>query len=89
MDIHYLSNPVLIRLVSSSIPHESKGRTQSLSKQPYRFVQCLSGCKGHGVNALWFCLQATSWYGEELEKYMTQLGHTVSIINPAPIKAYA
>lgn len=53
------------------------------------FDQCLSWSKSHGATSLWFCLEATSWYGEELSEYMTHLGHTVSIINPARIKAYA
>ena len=53
------------------------------------FEQCLSWCKGHDANVLWFCLEATSWYGEELAEYMSQLGHMVSVINPSRIKAYA
>lgn len=35
------------------------------------------------------CLEATGTYGEALATYLHESGHTVSIINPAAIKAYA
>src|SRR5829696_5860417 len=34
------------------------------------------------------CLEATGAYGEALSTYLYEAGHTVSVINPAAIKAY-
>jgi transposase len=39
-----------------------------------------------GVHA---CLEATGTYGEALALFLRQAGHTVSLINPAAIKAFA
>jgi transposase len=35
------------------------------------------------------CLEATGSYGEALSLFLYQVGHTVSVINPAAIKAFA
>jgi len=35
------------------------------------------------------CLEATGLYGDEVALYLHQTGHTVSVVNPARIKAYA
>jgi len=35
------------------------------------------------------CLEATGTYGEALALFLHQAGHTVSVINPAAIKAFA
>ena len=68
---------------------DKKERHKVFQNNHTGFEQCLGWCKSHGASKLWFCLEATSWYGEELSEYMTHLGHAVSIINPARIKAYA
>jgi transposase len=33
-------------------------------------------------------LEATSWYGEDLSNFMHDLGHNVSMVNPAQIRAF-
>lgn len=35
------------------------------------------------------CLEATGAYSEAIATYLYQQGHTVSVVNPARIKAYA
>jgi transposase len=35
------------------------------------------------------CLEATGLYGDEVAQYLHEAGHTVSVVNPARIKAYA
>jgi len=45
----------------------------------------LSKHKTHRVHA---CMEATGPYGEDLAMFLHQAGHTVSIINPAQIKAF-
>ena len=39
--------------------------------------------------ALHACMEATSTYGEELATYLHELGHKVSIVNPARVKGFA
>jgi len=42
--------------------------------------------KAHTLHA---CMEATSTYGVELATYLHDLGHTVSIVNPARVKGFA
>lgn len=41
---------------------------------------------GHQINA---CLEATGNYGEDLATFLHEVGHTVSMVNPARIKGFA
>lgn len=43
----------------------------------------------HGVTQVHACLEATGRYGEALAQFLYDAGHTVSVVNPAQIKAYA
>jgi transposase len=43
----------------------------------------------HGRRTVHACLEATGLYGDEVAWYLHEAGHTVSVINPARIKAYA
>jgi len=40
------------------------------------------------VETVHACLEATGQYGEAVAEYLYQLGHIVSVVNPARIKAY-
>jgi transposase len=42
-----------------------------------------------GVESLHACLEATGSYGESLALFLYEAGHTVSVINPAAIKAFS
>jgi len=42
-----------------------------------------------GVQCVHACLEATGTYGDSLALFLHQAGHTVSVINPAAIKAFA
>ena len=42
-----------------------------------------------GVERVHACLEATGSYGEALARSLHEAGHTVSVINPAAIKAFA
>jgi transposase len=44
--------------------------------------------KGHGNGEVHVCLEATGQYGEEVAEYLFELGHQVSVVNPARIKRY-
>ena len=43
----------------------------------------------HGAARAHVCLEATGPYSEEVALYLHQQGHTVSVVNPARVKAFA
>jgi transposase len=42
----------------------------------------------HGVDELHVCMEATGTYWEAVAEYLADQGYTVSVVNPAQIKAY-
>jgi transposase len=53
------------------------------------FSQLSAWLTKYKVEQVHACLEATGAYGEALSTYLYEAGHTVSVINPAQIKAYA
>ena len=53
------------------------------------FEQLREWLSRQGVGQVHACLEATGTYGEALSLFLHQAGHTVSVINPAAIKAFA
>ncbi|HET6671293.1 MAG TPA: IS110 family transposase [Pyrinomonadaceae bacterium] len=53
------------------------------------FEQLSSWLLRQGSEQVHACLEATGTYGEALSLYLHERGHTVSVINPAAIKAFA
>ena len=53
------------------------------------FAQLSDWLSKQGVKCVHACLEATGTYGEALALHLYQAGHTVSVVNPAAIKAFA
>ncbi len=53
------------------------------------FQQLAAWLEKHGAARLHACMEATGAYGEALALHLHQAGHTVSVVNPAAIKAFA
>ncbi|MDX6694970.1 MAG: transposase [Blastocatellia bacterium] len=53
------------------------------------FEQLSEWLSKQGVERVHACLEATGAYGEALALYLHEAGHTVSVVNPAAIKAFA
>ena len=53
------------------------------------FEQLVVWLSSHGVGSLHVCLEATGSYGEALALYLFDVGLTVSVVNPAAVKAFA
>ena len=53
------------------------------------FKQLLEWLTKQGVGSVHACLEATGTYSEPLALFLLEAGHTVSLINPAAIKAFA
>lgn len=53
------------------------------------FQQLAAWLSRQGVPCVHACMEATGAYGEALALHLHQAGHTVSVVNPAAIKAFA
>ena len=53
------------------------------------FEQLRQWLAKQGVSTVHACLEATGTYGEPLALFLTESGHTVSLVNPAAVKAFA
>jgi transposase len=53
------------------------------------FEQLRDWLSKQGVEHVHACLEATGTYGESLSLFLHEAGHTVSVVNPAAIKAFA
>jgi transposase len=65
-----------------------KFRHRVFSNSPAGFAQLAAWLMKHTAARVHACLEATGAYGEALSTYLHEAGHTVSVINPAVIKAY-
>ncbi len=52
------------------------------------FEQLQRWLKSNSATPVHACLEATGRYGDQLAAYLYEVGHSVSVINPAQIKAY-
>jgi transposase len=59
------------------------------SNDPSGCKQLSSWLRKRKCSHVWACLEATGRYGDELAEYLHTQGHTVSVVNPMAIKAYA
>jgi len=61
----------------------------SFANTPAGFTQLDHWLKKHTVERVHACLEATGRYSEGVAEHLQAAGHTVSVINPARLKAYA
>lgn len=68
---------------------EGKLRHKVLPNTATGFEQLTQWLLRQGVQRVHACLEATGTYGEALSLFLDQAGHTVSVVNPAAVKAFA
>ena len=75
----------------AAIECEGSGKFEhgSFDNTPNGFKQLMKWLKQHRVTHVHACLEATGTYGDALAEFLHQIGHAVSVVNPAQIKAYA
>lgn len=66
-----------------------KLRHKVFANNPEGFSQLSDWLKQQGGEQVHACLEATGTYGDRLATYLHEHAHTVSVVNPAAIKAYA
>ena len=71
------------------LPREGgKFRHRAFPNSAAGFARLSAWLTRHGVARVHACLEATGAYGGALSTYLHEASHTVSVINPAAIKAY-
>ena len=71
------------------IQHSGKFKHKVFPNTSTGFAQLSEWLTKQGVHSVHACLEATGTYGEALALFLHQAGQTVSVINPAAIKAFA
>ena len=71
------------------LPLTGKLKHKVFSNNAAGFAQLGEWLEKLGVERAHACLEATGTYGEALAIHLHQQGHTVSVMNPAAIKAFA
>jgi transposase len=61
----------------------------SFANSPAGFAKLAHWLKKRQAGTVHVCLEATGRYGEGVAEYLHAAGHTVSVINPARLKAFA
>ena len=63
-------------------------RHKVFDNQDDGYQKLVAWCKHQGANLMHVCMEATSHYMEAVATYLDDLGHHVSVVNPAQIKAF-
>ena len=71
------------------IKENGKAKHKVFANTTHGFEQLVVWPSSHGVGSLHVCLEATGSYGEALALYLFDVGLTVSVVNPAAVKAFA
>jgi len=71
------------------IKENGKAKHKVFANTKHGFEQLAAWLSSHGVAGLHVCLEATGSYGEALALYLFDAGLTVSVVNPAQVKAFA
>lgn len=68
---------------------EGKMRSKVIDNTRQGFETLLAWLAKQGVDELHVCMEATGTYWEAAAEFLADAGHTVSVVNPAQIKAFA
>lgn len=68
---------------------EQRVQVGQYANAPAGFKQLVHWLKKRQKEPVHACLEATGLYGDEVALFLHEAGHTVSVVNPARIKAYA
>jgi len=66
----------------------AKFRTKVIANSDDGFTQLVDWLASHQATPVHVCMEATGIYWEELAQFLVTAGITVSVVNPAQIKAY-
>ncbi len=67
---------------------DGKWRSKVVENTPEGFARLDAWLAAHGVESVHACLEATGTYWEAVAEHLADAGHTISVVNPAQIKAF-
>jgi len=97
-DTQFISSPVTLPTLGLDIAKDSFDAGLLLGKQslhrkfpnrPEGFNALQNWLKKLGAGFVHACMEATGSYGQDLALFLHDLKHTVSVLNPASVKAFA
>jgi transposase len=65
-----------------------KKKHKQFANHQQGFAELSAWLAKQGVTPVWACLESTGNYHDALARYLSEVGHQVSVVNPARIKAY-
>ena len=68
--------------------NNGKCRSKVFENNPAGFSLLLTWLAKNAVETVHACMEATGTYGEALARFLHDAGHSVSVTNPARIKAF-
>jgi len=71
------------------IKENGKAKHKVFANTRHGFEQLIAWLALHEIGSLHACLEATGTYGEALAVYLFDASFTVSVVNPAQVKAFA
>lgn len=71
------------------LTQDGRPKPKRFPNAPEGFEQLRLWLRQQMVQTMHACLEATAHYGDALARFLVQEGHTVSIVNPAAIRAFA
>lgn len=89
MSLPKLGIDIAKRTFAVALLRDEKSRHRQFNNTPSGFTQLLDWLARNHVAHVHAVLEATGAYGEALALFLHEAGHTVSVINPARIKAFA
>lgn len=72
-----------------ALHHHGKARHKLFANTPQGFAELSQWLEKQGAPQVHACLEATGSYSTALANFLYQASHTVSLVNPARIKAFA
>ena len=82
LDIAKAKVDVCLRLPTGKL------RSKVVNNAPAGFADLVAWLSKHGAGHAHVCLEATGVYWEAIAEYLSDAGYTVSVVNPAQVKAY-
>lgn len=67
---------------------DGKTRSKVVDNTPQGFAALSAWLEKYDVTSLHVCMEATGIYWEAVAEFLADAGHTVSVVNPAQIKAF-
>jgi len=88
-DSSFLGLDVSKATVECALLHQGKFRSKVIDNSTTGYQRLLDWLRQRGVITLHACCEATGTYWEAIALLLHEQGHTISVINPAQIRAFA